>query len=49
MWIVKLNGSVGAVPITYQGADGQHYVVANATGVYGSPATSDRIVAFTVK
>lgn len=49
LWVVKLNGSVGAVPITYQGADGKQYVVANATGVYGSPATSDEIVAFTVK
>jgi quinoprotein glucose dehydrogenase len=49
LWVVKLNGSVGAVPITYQGADGKQYVVANATGVYGSSPTSDEIVAFRLK
>jgi quinoprotein glucose dehydrogenase len=49
VWVVKLNASVGAVPSTYQGADGRQYVVATSTGSYGGPVTSDEIVAFALK
>jgi len=49
VWVAKLNGSVGAVPSTYQGSDGRQYVVAASTGSYGGPVTSDEIVAFTLK
>lgn len=51
LWVVKLNGSVSAVPSTYLGKDGRQYVVAAATGgaLGGAPLTSDEVVAFRIK
>ncbi|TAK14185.1 MAG: pyrroloquinoline quinone-dependent dehydrogenase [Acidobacteria bacterium] len=51
LWVTKLNGSVEAVPSTYQGKDGRQYVVVAATGgaLGGAPLTSDEVVAFRIK
>jgi galactose mutarotase-like enzyme len=47
LWTFTLPGAAEATPITYQGRDGQQYVVTVATGgAFGTPVTADSIIAF---
>lgn len=48
LWIFTLPGAAQATPMTYEGRDGRQYVVITATGggFFGSPTSSDAVVAF---
>ena len=48
MWTVKLGGAAEATPSTYQGRDGNQYVVITSTGggFFDSPLADDSIMAF---
>jgi quinoprotein glucose dehydrogenase len=47
LWTFTLPGAAEATPMTYEGRDGQQYVVTVATGgAFGTPVTADSIIAF---
>ncbi len=48
LWTFTLPGAAQATPMSYQGRDGRQYVVVTATGggFFGSPTTSDAVMAF---
>lgn len=48
LWAFTLPGAAQATPMSYEGRDGRQYVVITATGggFFGSPTTSDAVMAF---